>query len=58
MKSTNINKQKLLEMILVNNPDFVMKSKIKAIEEDVKQRARQRNITSPLTNQERILLKH
>lgn len=59
MIETSIQKkQKLLENLINIDPNFHIKTNIKAIEEQVKQRNKNRILLSTLSVQEKVLFKH
>lgn len=57
MNAIDIN-GRLLKKSLISNPDFVIKSKIRAIDREVKERSKRRILSSTISNQERMLLKN
>ncbi len=57
MKHNLTPQQKLLESI-ISDPNFYIKSNIRAIDEQVKQRKQRRSLNAPLTPQEKIFFKH
>lgn len=58
MRKNSEKQQKLLESMININPNFLIKSKIREIDEQVKERNKNRQLHSPLTIHERILFKH